>query len=541
MEAVAGPARHGARAGSVAPRHPPRRRTAPPGGRAGCPRRRRAVVRHGQRQSRRRPPLHARAPSRARRRQVGDAAARQRMAVLENGELRGACAPRSTWRSELPSRSGTDEVRRPSTRRGPGSAAEPRRRRVHECDDAAAVHDAGPALKRLAAPRACRARRPRARGACIERLRDGVQRRAYSRACYTRRESLATRVMGAAILRLGETGRNARDPRARARRRGPFARATLHRTSSSWRASAVSSSCRCTSISLGGTEAADRPGPGRLQRRRHSVPAVDRPLARSCRAPLLHDARRVPAHRLLGRLPRRATRWLCWPRSASSRGWASRPSSSRTTCTWSTSCRWSAAAGRSASTASPASSAPRSRPSRGDHRAPPRASTGSSRCPCCWVGVAGLARVHDARHPARRAWAMDRGSARCAAGLAEILRLHMALDLLLRARHRASCSPSCRPSASASASTSVSLFYTAYAIAAVGVRVGGGNLIDTRGRRAAIIPSMFVQAAAAGAPDRDGALGAAARDRARSCRFSSWPGSWPAPPTASSTRRWRRS
>jgi MFS family permease len=45
---------------------------------------------------------------------------------------------------------------------------------------------------------------------------------------------------------------------------------------------------------------------------------------------------------------------------------------------------------------------------------------------------------------------------------------------------------------------SVSLFYTAYAIAAVGVRVGGGNLIDTRGRRATIIPSMFVQAASAG-------------------------------------------
>jgi MFS family permease len=45
---------------------------------------------------------------------------------------------------------------------------------------------------------------------------------------------------------------------------------------------------------------------------------------------------------------------------------------------------------------------------------------------------------------------------------------------------------------------SISLFYTAYAIAAVGVRVVGGNLIDTRGRRAVIIPSMFIMAASAG-------------------------------------------
>jgi len=45
---------------------------------------------------------------------------------------------------------------------------------------------------------------------------------------------------------------------------------------------------------------------------------------------------------------------------------------------------------------------------------------------------------------------------------------------------------------------SISLFYTAYAIAAVGVRVVGGNLIDTRGRRSVIIPSTFVMAASAG-------------------------------------------
>jgi len=44
--------------------------------------------------------------------------------------------------------------------------------------------------------------------------------------------------------------------------------------------------------------------------------------------------------------------------------------------------------------------------------------------------------------------------------------------------------------------TSVGLFYTAYAVAAMLVRVAGGNLIDVRGRRAVIIPCMFVQASA---------------------------------------------
>jgi MFS family permease len=44
--------------------------------------------------------------------------------------------------------------------------------------------------------------------------------------------------------------------------------------------------------------------------------------------------------------------------------------------------------------------------------------------------------------------------------------------------------------------TSVGLFYTAYAVAAMLVRVMGGALIDVRGRRAVIIPCMFVQAGA---------------------------------------------
>jgi MFS family permease len=42
----------------------------------------------------------------------------------------------------------------------------------------------------------------------------------------------------------------------------------------------------------------------------------------------------------------------------------------------------------------------------------------------------------------------------------------------------------------------LALFYTAYSAAAMAVRVFGGELIDTRGRRAVIVPSMFLQAAA---------------------------------------------
>jgi MFS family permease len=43
---------------------------------------------------------------------------------------------------------------------------------------------------------------------------------------------------------------------------------------------------------------------------------------------------------------------------------------------------------------------------------------------------------------------------------------------------------------------SLALFYTAYAAAAIGVRVFGGRLLDTHGRRAVIVPAMFMQAMA---------------------------------------------
>ena len=46
--------------------------------------------------------------------------------------------------------------------------------------------------------------------------------------------------------------------------------------------------------------------------------------------------------------------------------------------------------------------------------------------------------------------------------------------------------------------TTLSLFYTAYSLAAIGIRILGGRLIDTHGRKAVIVPSMFVQALATG-------------------------------------------
>jgi len=71
------------------------------------------------------------------------------------------------------------------------------------------------------------------------------------------------------------------------------------------------------------------------------------------------------------------------------------------------------------------------------------------------------------------------------AGLAEVLRLHMALAFFFGLGTGAMFTflPTF---GEALGVHSVSLFYTAYAIAAVGVRVAGGNLIDTRGRRAMI-------------------------------------------------------
>jgi MFS family permease len=54
--------------------------------------------------------------------------------------------------------------------------------------------------------------------------------------------------------------------------------------------------------------------------------------------------------------------------------------------------------------------------------------------------------------------------------------------------------------------TTLSLFYTAYSLSAIAIRIFGGRLIDTHGRRTVIVPSMFVQVAATGVLALIGAL-----------------------------------
>jgi MFS family permease len=80
-------------------------------------------------------------------------------------------------------------------------------------------------------------------------------------------------------------------------------------------------------------------------------------------------------------------------------------------------------------------------------------------------------------------------------GLGEILRLHMALAFFfgLGSGTIFTFLPTFGELLGV---TSLALFYTAYASAAMLVRTVGGGLSDTLGRRAVIVPSMFVQAIA---------------------------------------------
>ncbi|MGH7361460.1 MAG: MFS transporter, partial [Candidatus Methylomirabilales bacterium] len=82
-------------------------------------------------------------------------------------------------------------------------------------------------------------------------------------------------------------------------------------------------------------------------------------------------------------------------------------------------------------------------------------------------------------------------------GLGEILRLHMALAFFfgLGSGTIFTFLPTFGDLLGV---TSLALFYTAYAGAAMLVRTVGGGLSDTLGRRAVIVPSMFVQAIATG-------------------------------------------
>jgi MFS family permease len=81
------------------------------------------------------------------------------------------------------------------------------------------------------------------------------------------------------------------------------------------------------------------------------------------------------------------------------------------------------------------------------------------------------------------------------AGLADVLQRHMVVSLFF-GLGSGTIFAFLPTFAQSLAVTTLSLFYTAYAGAAIAVRVFGGRLIDTRGRRAVIVPSMFLQASA---------------------------------------------
>ncbi len=90
-----------------------------------------------------------------------------------------------------------------------------------------------------------------------------------------------------------------------------------------------------------------------------------------------------------------------------------------------------------------------------------------------------------------------RGAQAIREGMGEILRLHMALAFFF-GLGTGTIFTFLPTFGELLGVTSLALFYTAYAGAAMVVRAVGGGLSDTLGRRAVIVPSMFVQAIATG-------------------------------------------
>jgi MFS family permease len=111
------------------------------------------------------------------------------------------------------------------------------------------------------------------------------------------------------------------------------------------------------------------------------------------------------------------------------------------------------------------------------------------------LAAASLALVARLRHVRPRIAGPAPGLESVLRGLAEAWRLHMAVMLFFGVGSGAIFTflPTF---AERLGVRGLGLFYTAYAGAAMAVRVAGGRLIDTRGRRAVIVPSMLVQATA---------------------------------------------
>jgi MFS family permease len=115
---------------------------------------------------------------------------------------------------------------------------------------------------------------------------------------------------------------------------------------------------------------------------------------------------------------------------------------------------------------------------------------------CAFFAALAAVLVWDLRDRRRDVFLPVRGAEWARAGLEELIRRRMAVTLFF-GLGTGTIFAFLPTFAERLGVTTLALFYTAYAGAAMGVRILGGRLIDTRGRRAVIVPSMFVQAVAA--------------------------------------------
>lgn len=106
--------------------------------------------------------------------------------------------------------------------------------------------------------------------------------------------------------------------------------------------------------------------------------------------------------------------------------------------------------------------------------------------------VAAVARIRDVRRPMLGPGPGGRAIQR---GLRDVLRVHMAIAFFF-GLGTGTVFTFLPTFAELLGVRGLGLFYTAYAAAAMLVRITGGSLIDTHGRRAVIVPAMFVQAVA---------------------------------------------
>lgn len=114
---------------------------------------------------------------------------------------------------------------------------------------------------------------------------------------------------------------------------------------------------------------------------------------------------------------------------------------------------------------------------------------------CALLAAVAAVLVLGVRERRREPGQPPRGADWARSGLEDLLRRHMAVTLFfgLGTGTMFAFLPTFAENLGV---RTLALFYTAYALAAMGVRVVGGRLIDTRGRRAVVVPSMFVQAVA---------------------------------------------